>query len=80
MDTPWLRIEVSADDDAPFIAMFEPSGMTYDLAGGERMTADVTHAAASEMQIVHWDGGISIWAPGPVVTRAADGSEIHHLN
>ena len=80
MTDPWLRIEVEADDDAPFTAMFEPTGMTYDLAGGERMFADVSQENARIIRIVNWSGGISIWAPGPVITRDSQGVELHRLN
>jgi hypothetical protein len=80
MTGPWLRIEVQADDDAPFIAMFEPTGMTYNLDAGERMYADVSQAVTNEIRIINWKGGISIWAPGPVITRDRDGNELHRLN
>lgn len=75
-----LRIEVLADDDAPFVVMFEPTGMTYELAGGDRMYADVSKMIAHEIRIINWNGGVSIWAPGPVTTRDASGSELHQLN
>ena len=64
----WLRIELVANGDAPFVAMFEPTGMTYDLAGGERMFADILRQDTADFQIVNWNGGISIWSPGPVLT------------
>jgi hypothetical protein len=80
MSDAWLRIEVLADDDAPFIAMFEPTGMTYNVDAGQRMFADVSHVVLPEIRIVYWKGGISIWAPGPVVTRDGDGNELHRLN
>ena len=80
MAVRWLRIEVVADGDAPFIAMFEPTGMTYSLAGGERMFADVYEVVNAEIVIANIKGGISISAPGPVVTRDTDGNELHRLN
>jgi hypothetical protein len=64
----WLRIELVANGDAPSVAMFEPTGMTYDLAGGERMFADILRQDTADFQIVNWNGGISIWSPGPVLT------------
>jgi hypothetical protein len=76
----WLRIELEADEDAPFTVMFEPTGMTYDLAAGQRISADVLHRVTRDIRIVNWTGGISVWAPGPVITRDADGNELHHLN
>ena len=75
----WLRIELEADDDAPFVAMFEPTGVTYNLAGGERMYADITKKEMAELRIVNWKGGVSVWAPGPVVTRDSHGNELHQL-
>jgi hypothetical protein len=80
MAETWLRIEVAADDDAPFVAMFEPTGMTYSIAGGEKMFADVTHLVKAEISIINWKGGVSIWAPGPVITRDANENELHRLN
>ncbi|MDT4944148.1 MAG: hypothetical protein QOH14_881, partial [Pseudonocardiales bacterium] len=47
---------------------------------GQRMFADVSHVVLPEIRIVYWKGGISIWAPGPVVTRDGDGNELHRLN
>lgn len=80
MTEPWLRIRLEANADSPFTAMFEPSGMTYALSGGEQMLADVTARSTDEISIVHWDGGISIWAPGPVTTRDQAGVQLHELN
>jgi hypothetical protein len=80
MTEPWLSIEVSADTDAPFTAMFEPSGMTYELRGDDRMFADVHVPNGHVLRIVNWQGGISVWAPGEVVTRDAEGVELHRLN
>ncbi len=75
-----MRIKLTADGDAPFTAMFEPSGMTYHLAAGEFMFADVLSQFTSELEIVNWQGGISVWAPGAVITRDADGRELDRLN
>jgi hypothetical protein len=80
MSDMWLRIEVLADDDAPFVAMFEPTGMTYDIGAGQKMFADVSQMVVPEMRIINWKGGISIWAPGSVITRDAEGNELHRLN
>ena len=80
MSERWLRIELVADDDAPFTAMFEPTGMTYSLAGGEHMFADVSEMIVAEIVIANIKGGISITAPGPVVTRDSEGTELHRLN
>lgn len=77
---PFLRIKLTADGDAPFTVMFEPSGMTYDLGGGQYMLADVVDPFSNELEIANWHGGVSIWAPGPVITRDADGKELHRLN
>jgi hypothetical protein len=75
-----LRIEVVADVDAPFTVMFEPTGMTYDLAGGERMFADVEEVVTDEIVIANIKGGISITSPGPVRTRDSNGNILHSLN
>jgi hypothetical protein len=81
MPDPWLRIKVEADAGAePLVAMFEPSGMTYDVAPGEHMFADVAEPVTNDIQIISWTGGISIWAPGSVVTPDSDGAELHRLN
>ncbi|AUN42423.1 hypothetical protein ASU32_22360 [Tsukamurella tyrosinosolvens] len=77
---PFLRIKLMADGDAPFTVMFEPSGMTYDFSGGQFMVADVVEPRGNELEIAHWQGGVSVWAPGGVITRDADGQELHRLN
>jgi hypothetical protein len=59
--------------------MFEPSGMSYHLAPGAVMYSDISDGEPTEMEIIHWNGGISIWPPGPVMTRDADGKELHQL-
>ncbi len=79
-DQSFLRIKLTADGRAPFTAMFEPSGMTYELAGEEFMFADVIDPFGRELEIVNWPGGISVWAPGAVITRDADGNELDRLN
>ncbi|WP_329109328.1 hypothetical protein OG792_11355 [Micromonospora sp. NBC_01699] len=53
--------------------------MAYDLAPASVMFADVADVESAEMEIVHWDGGISIVPSGPVITRDADGGELHRL-
>lgn len=80
MIEPGFRIKITASEDGPFTAMFEPSGMTYELNASEFMFAEVPDPQWNEMEIVHWDGGISIWAPGPVITRDANGTELNQLN
>ena len=77
---PFMRIKLTADGNAPFTVMFEPSGMTYELAAGEGMFADVIEPFTRELEVVNWQGGISIWAPGAVVTRDADGRELDPPN
>jgi hypothetical protein len=75
-----LRIKLTADGEAAFTVMFEPSGMTYDLASSEYMTAEVSELHSAELEIVYWNGGISVWAPGPVVTFDSNGAKLHNLN
>lgn len=77
---PFMRIKLTADSDAPFTVMFEPSGMAYQLDGGEFMFADVVGRSTDELEIVNWLGGVSVWAPGAVITRDAEGKEVHRLN
>lgn len=77
---PFLRIKLTAEGTAPFTVMFEPSGMTYDLDGGQHMLADVVDPFGIELELANWRGGVSIWAPGRVITRDADGAELDRLN
>jgi hypothetical protein len=77
---PHLRIKLTADGGAPFTVMFEPSGMTYQLAGSEYMTAEVSEFHSEEIEIVYWNGGISVWAPGSVATFDSNGVKLHDLN
>lgn len=74
------RIRFTADESSSFVLMFEPSGMSYQLDGGETMFADVIDASRADIEIVHWEGGISIWTSRGVVTRDATGQELHRLN
>jgi hypothetical protein len=60
--------------------MFEPSGMSYDLGPSECMYAEVQSVELDEMEIVYWDGGISVWAPGPILTLDSTGGRLHELN
>lgn len=71
---PFTRIMLTADGDAPFTAMFEPSGMTYQLAAGEFMFADVLSQFTSELEIVNWQGGFSIWVPRTRASKADSAS------
>lgn len=75
-----LRIKLTADSEAAFTVMFEPSGMTYDLAGSEYMLAEVSELNSAELEIVYWNGGVSVWAPGPVATFDSSGTKLHDLN
>lgn len=75
-----MRIRVVTDPGAtPFVVMFEPSGMIYEVAPGESMTAELHGQVLDEMQIVKWEGGVSIWPPGSVTTFDARGNELHRL-
>ncbi len=87
MGDVWTRVEIEGDENAPFTVMFEPTGMTYAIAGGDRMFADILapilndpDSGAPIIHIVNWRGGVSIWAPGAVVTRDANGLELHTLS
>jgi hypothetical protein len=60
--------------------MFEPSGMTYDLASSEHIMAEVSEPHSEELEIVYWNGGISVRAPGPVATFDSNGVKLHDLN
>jgi hypothetical protein len=75
-----LRIKITADGEVDFTVMFEPSGMTYALRRSEHMFADIPTIDVAEMEIVCWKGGISIWAPGAVITLDSSGTELHRLN
>lgn len=75
-----LRIKLAADERTSFTVMFEPSGMSYDLGPSEHMYAEVRSIEVHEMEIVYWGGGISVWAPGPVLTLDSDGQRLHELN
>jgi len=75
-----LRIKLTADENAPFTVMFEPSGMSYELGPSEHMYAEVQSIEAREMEIVHWKGGVSVWPPGPIHTLDSAGNRLHELN
>lgn len=44
------------------------------------MFAGVLAPDTNEFVIENWKGGISMWAPGGVITRSADGTELNRLN
>ncbi|MDI6098422.1 hypothetical protein QLQ12_07380 [Actinoplanes sp. NEAU-A12] len=75
-----LRIKISADEDTSFTVMFEPLGMDYDLGPGEWMYAEVQAMEAAEMEIIQWEGGMSILPPGTVRTFNAAGEFLHELH
>ena len=74
-----LKIKISADERSSFTVMFEPSGMSYDLSGSEFMFAEFNGIDANELEVIYWDGGMSFWPPGPVVTFDSEGIELHRL-
>ena len=82
MNEPRLRIKIGADERSSFTAMFEPSGMTYDLEADTFMYAEVRafRTEENELEVIQWPGGISICAPGAVTTYTADGRKLHDLN
>lgn len=59
--------------------MFEPSGMSYDLNGSEYMFAEFHGTESNGLEVIYWDGGMSFWPPGPVVTFDSEGAELHRL-
>jgi hypothetical protein len=75
-----LRIKLIADERASFTVMFEPTGMTYELGPSEHMYAEVQSVELDEMQIVYWEGGVSVWPPGPILTLDSAGERLHELN
>ncbi|MFD9307742.1 hypothetical protein ACFWCB_34540 [Streptomyces sp. NPDC060048] len=75
-----FRIKIKAADGSPFTVMFEPTGMTYDLEADQVMFAEVQEDVSTEIEIVYWGDGISVWPQGPVTTYDADGNELHELN
>ncbi|MFI2612516.1 hypothetical protein [Kitasatospora sp. NPDC018619] len=79
MGTEGFRIKISADERSSFTVMFEPSGMSYELSPSEVVYANLEGDLAEEIEIFYWPGGISIWPPGQVVIRDAEGRELHRL-
>ena len=59
MDSPWLRIEVKADDDAPFIAMFEPSGSR--CSPDQRESSSSMALMPRQMQIIYGTVASGYW-------------------
>ncbi len=53
--------------------------MTYELGPSEVMYARVEASQAEKMEIVYWEGGISVWPSGPVVTLDSVGNELNRL-
>ncbi|MEU1984540.1 hypothetical protein [Nocardia sp. NPDC019395] len=72
-----LRIE--ANDDAPFTAMFEPLGMTIDIAAGDWITVKLDCEKLEELRIFNWNGGISIEIPTMGTAYDKSGNEISRL-
>ncbi|MFJ7155831.1 hypothetical protein ACIQUQ_12905 [Streptomyces sp. NPDC101118] len=76
---PGFRFKIKADDESSFSVMFEPSGMLYELGPSEVMFARLDDLQSEELEIVYWEGGISITPPGAVTTFDATGQELHRL-
>jgi hypothetical protein len=80
MNPGHLKIKLEAVSDASFTVMFEASGMTYDLGPSEFMYAEISAQQVEAMEIIYWNGGITIVPPGPVTTFDASGNELHYLH
>ncbi|MEV0036879.1 hypothetical protein [Streptomyces sp. NPDC050804] len=74
-----FTLKIRADAGSSLAVMFEPSGMLYELGPSEVMFARLDDPESEEMEIVYWEGGISLSPPGPVTTLDATGRELHQL-
>ncbi|WP_328834769.1 hypothetical protein [Streptomyces europaeiscabiei] len=73
------RIKISADETVGFTLMIEPLGINYELEPGAAMFFDFSPARIDEMEIIYWDGGISVWIYGDVIVFDRDGKEVDRL-
>jgi hypothetical protein len=59
--------------------MIEPWGMTYELAGSDRMYVHLDVPDGEYPELVAWPGGFSIYVCGRAVTRNASGEILHEF-
>lgn len=88
MRIPWARkaneprtvtLMVTGNADDPYTLMIEPWGMTYELAGADRIYVDVVVPEGDSPELVAWPGGLSIYVCGRAVTRRATGEVLHEF-
>lgn len=61
------RIKIAADRTVGFTLMIEPLAITYELEPGAFMFFEFSPSRIDEMEIIYWDGGVSVWIYGDVV-------------
>lgn len=76
-----ITVKVMAYETS-FTLMIEPWGMTYDLAPDEVMFVDLTIPPGQNhdaVEVVQWDGGISITGPDRATTRDGAGTVLQEF-
>ncbi|GAA5150855.1 MULTISPECIES: hypothetical protein [Amycolatopsis] len=74
-----IRVRFRVAGDAGGQVCFEPTGMCYDLADGEHVSALLDEAQVRALEVTYWAGGISVWVRGNFTTFDQNGNELHQL-
>lgn len=59
--------------------MIEPLGIDYELKPGASMSFEFSSSRIDEMEVLYWNGGISVWIYGDVTVFDQDGKEVDRL-
>jgi len=58
---------------------FEPCGMCYDLADGEKVTVSLDQAQLHGLEVTYWPGGVSVVVTGEFTVYDKNGAKLDEL-
>ncbi|GAA1032668.1 hypothetical protein GCM10009565_79020 [Amycolatopsis albidoflavus] len=58
---------------------FEPTGMCYDLADGEHVSASLDEDQIRALEVIYWPGGVSVSVNGDFAVFDQQGNKLHDL-
>lgn len=73
------RVKIGSDGVSGFILMVEPLGIDYRLEAGEFMSFEFSVSDPDGMEIIYWEGGVSVWLYGDVIVFDRNEVEIDRL-
>jgi hypothetical protein len=79
MEANEIRVRFRVAGEAGGQVCFEPTGMCYDLADGEYVSALLDETQVRALEVTYWAGGVSVWVRGNFTTFSHDENELHQL-